>query len=540
MDFNEMEKYHKGKSPDGKERFNIPLKPDESGMIGRECPNEECQPKYFKISTTIPDEMSEEIENFSQIDLICPYCGKKDNTQNFLTKSQLEWVESMIFKDIADEFQKVLSTSLNTPKQSKGTLSFHLSYKQGSLPSARHYVEEKLKKDIFCDNCGFNYAIYGISFHCPLCGRGNLIQHLNQSADIIKVLIEESERISKERNHETGQRMVENALEDVVTLFETFLKLIYFYKIKKEFPKEDVEKKINSIGTNFQRIDAAGSHFTKNLKFSLYDGISEGDMDFLQNEFLKRHVLTHNMGLIDKKYLKRAKSYDREGAELNITAEDVLKTLNVVQNIIFNAVKVIEESEGKIEQIIEPIESSDKSTTNLSSEENKPLKSIGGLSEEASSVARLLISRPNEQSGREKIFDVDELYKLIPSLSDEEFNDAIEELEEDSLIEASFGLRRISPTYRLLLLLKDEGLDYNPEDDIKAVAVAVVDNKQLSGKDLNEITGLNPLRLNHVTSYLEDYHLADVIRVMGTAPYHFGIVRATRHTRKFVKEFRVV
>jgi len=532
-----MKKYHEGKSSDGNELFNIPLETDDSGMIGRECPNEECQPKYFKISTTIPDEISDEIENFSQMDLTCPYCGKKDNMQNFLTQSQLEWVESMLFKDVVDTFQKTLSGSLNTSKQSRGTFSVHLSYKPGSLPSVRHYVEEKLKKEVFCDTCGFKYAIYGISFHCPLCSKGNLIQHFNQSADIIKVLIEESNMIGSEKGQEIRQKLIDNALEDVVTLFETFLKQIYIYKINTEFSNEDAERKIKGIGTNFQRISAAESHFSKNLKFYLYDGISKKDMDFLQEEFLKRHVITHNMGLIDKKYLERAKSYKREGSELEINAEDVLKALKIVQKIIFNAEKIIEESNEKIDQI-KPPEKNEEVETNLSNKYTISSKQcIGGLSEEASPIARLLISRHDEQTGREKIYNVDELHKLVPYMSPEEFEDAVDELEDNNLIERIvLGSNRISPTYRLLLLLKDEGLGYNPEDDIKAVAVTVVEKKHVNGKELHEITNINPLRLNHVASYLEDHHYAEVIRGMGTAPYHFAIINATRHTRRFAKE----
>jgi len=45
--FHDMKKYRTGRSPEGNDLFNVPLKADEDGMIGRECPNEDCQPKYF-------------------------------------------------------------------------------------------------------------------------------------------------------------------------------------------------------------------------------------------------------------------------------------------------------------------------------------------------------------------------------------------------------------------------------------------------------------------------------------------------------------
>ena len=50
MDFDELEKYRTGKSEDGHDQFSVPIKPDEDGLLGRECSNEDCETKYFKIS----------------------------------------------------------------------------------------------------------------------------------------------------------------------------------------------------------------------------------------------------------------------------------------------------------------------------------------------------------------------------------------------------------------------------------------------------------------------------------------------------------
>jgi hypothetical protein len=52
MESGELDKYRVGKDEDGMERFNIPLTPDEDGMVGRECPNDRSETKYFKICIT--------------------------------------------------------------------------------------------------------------------------------------------------------------------------------------------------------------------------------------------------------------------------------------------------------------------------------------------------------------------------------------------------------------------------------------------------------------------------------------------------------
>ena len=333
--FHDMKRYSTGQSPGGDETFSVPLEPDEDGLIGRECPEEDCQPKYFKMSLSIPDDIHETIEDFSQMAVTCPYCGTVENMQHFHTESQAEWIKSMIFRDVAKSFQDMMGDIFKpTTHSSSGMFSVSIKYTPGSLPSVRHYVEEQLKQTVTCDNCGFNYAVYGISFHCPLCGEGNLIQHLERSARIIKVLLEEAAEVGKKRGQEIGEQMVGNALEDVVGLFEAFLKHIFRYEMKRRLTKEEAENKINRIRTNFQRLEGAEKFFAEELQVSLFDACSSQERDFLQEQFLKRHVLTHNLGLVDKKYLERAKAFERQGEELTVSSEDVETALEIVTSII--------------------------------------------------------------------------------------------------------------------------------------------------------------------------------------------------------------
>ena len=131
--FHDMKKYRTGRSPEGHDLFDIPLEADEDGMIGRECPNEECQPKYFKISTTIPDQISKSIKDFSQINITCPYCGTVDNMQHYHTKSQIEWIESMVFRDAVKSIQDTLKSAFKptrpTSKKKTTGSNLHISQK---------------------------------------------------------------------------------------------------------------------------------------------------------------------------------------------------------------------------------------------------------------------------------------------------------------------------------------------------------------------------------------------------------------------------
>lgn len=240
-----------------------------------------------------------------------------------------------MFRDVAKTLQNMLKSSFKpmTPT-SKGMFSICVTYRPGHLPSVRHYVEEKLKRIAVCDNCGYKYAVYGISFHCPLCDKGNLIQHLNRSVDVIRVLLEEHERISRERGLEVGQQIVGNVLEGVVGLYEAFLKHVYQYEIKRRFSKEEAQAKIMKIHVNFQRLEGAEALFSADLDFTLFAECDRNDRTFFQEQFLKRHVLKQNLGIVDKKYIEKAQAYKKQGTELDIKSIDVSRALEIVVGIV--------------------------------------------------------------------------------------------------------------------------------------------------------------------------------------------------------------
>ena len=103
---------------------------------------------------------------------------------------------------------------------------------------------------------------------------------------------------------------------------------------------------------------------------------------------------------------------------------------------------------------------------------------FNGLSLSASQLALFLVNdHINEGIGLEKTYTNIQLHELINALSEKELNFAVDELEEFGLISVSKALGThpytfswIEPTYALFLHLKDRGLKYDPEEDIKSIA----------------------------------------------------------------------
>ena len=207
--YHDLKRYRTGKTSEGHDRFAIPLSPDDDGMIGRECPNENCQPRYFKVSSPGRE-------------LICPYCGEVASIQRFHTKEQIEWVKSLIARDVQLSIQDALKSSIKPLHSKSGFLSMSVEFKSGYIPNVRPYTEEKLKRIVQCDKCKGNYAVYGVSYNCPFCGHGNLLLHVKRSVEIIRSQLEAEQLVKEKAGAEAVYHLWGNCLEDIVSLFEGF------------------------------------------------------------------------------------------------------------------------------------------------------------------------------------------------------------------------------------------------------------------------------------------------------------------------------
>jgi len=247
-------------------------------------------------------------------------------------------VEAMVMRDAQKGVARELKKAFGPLNRTRGGLiDIKVEIEAPSLPEVRKYVEEKIRQRSTCDNCGFHYAVYGISYHCPLCGKGTIRAHLRESFQTVKVLASEAERIGRELGAPAERLMLGNAYEDVVSFFEGFLKRIYGYSVERKYGPEKGSELFGKVRTNFQRLDGAKEFFRRDLQFHLFDDVEDHDLSLLQVVFCKRHVLTHNLGLVDGKYLDQAKAWQREGEEVPLDAKEVEEGVLVVERLVSSA-----------------------------------------------------------------------------------------------------------------------------------------------------------------------------------------------------------
>jgi hypothetical protein len=168
-------------------------------------------------------------------------------------------------------------------------------------------------------------------------------------------------------------------------------------------------------------------------------------------------------------------------------------------------------------------------------------ESVGGLSRLATRVGAGVLAANDPDSENERAFEGPELRQLL-ELTPQEINDAVDELEQHGLLSVirtlgtgPFEFAIVEPTYLLFQHFRQR-LAYDPMDDVRAVIGALAAEGQLQAEALKTRTGLSFGRLNRAVDYVREYGIADVHRFLGTHPYSFGYVVATRRTRQTAAE----
>jgi hypothetical protein len=138
------------------------------------------------------------------------------------------------------------------------------------------------------------------------------------------------------REEQLGKRVaakdLENALEDIVSIFEASVKaLVRQALVERGYSNDDLGKEFRSIANAFQSIERTKG--TLSELFALDLGI--GDIwQKLAKAFEKRHPVAHNLGIIDRKYLRKAQETEGEGREIRISLEEIKDLISLVDSAI--------------------------------------------------------------------------------------------------------------------------------------------------------------------------------------------------------------
>lgn len=304
--------------------INLPT--DEDGRIARECANGSCSPGYFKVKpgTGIAGK---------QVSAFCPYCRHEAAPDDFATEEQQRYARDLVMRETYRGIDGMIRDTLGLGQSGRkklggGLIAMELSLKSASLPHVQQPVEDEVRRDVVCPSCGLDHTVFGLATWCADCGLDIFLTHVATELAVVRSRVGDVDRRRETLGRRVAAKDLENCLEDAVSIFEAAMKAtVRRHLLASGLTPEDVQVRLKKLGTAFQNVPR-----TRETLFDLL-GISstpEVPWDELDASFEKRHPITHNLGVVDRKYIERAQSAEREGGEVRITAEDVCSTLDSV------------------------------------------------------------------------------------------------------------------------------------------------------------------------------------------------------------------
>lgn len=460
---------------------SVTTSPDHDGYTGRECPN--CE-RYFKVmfGTGLSD----------TTEMHCPYCQTSAGSDQFFTKEQIAYAQSVALGAFQAEIVEQLQDSAKRMTFETGGL-FNIKVSTevtGEEMTIEHYTDHALETEITCETCGLSYKIYGVFATCPDCATHNSRQILTTNLGVLR------------KQLDADDEALPRLLKDAVSIFDAYGRTTTEHH------------RGNRI--SFQNLPGA----ERNLQLhglSLRAHTTREEWEFLNRSFQKRHVLTHNVGVVDEDYLAKANDPDAIiGRKIRLTAAEVERTIDLLARL--------------SEQLTTSAPAPPESDWVVKREAIK--KNPYQLNQDALRLARLLFSK-DEHGYATGYTDRDDAQREL-GLSDLAFEAALADLTEHHLVTTE-SYRWLASTETMPLAIPDD-LDYKPAEDDKLVAETLIkDEGSLAPTELETLTGLPKDRLNRSARRLKKAGAIELSTAIGTAPFAFREARATGNTLRYLR-----
>ena len=283
-------------------KVSIPC--DEDGYLARECPS--CSAVFKMLGSeynTLP----------ADLELTCPYCGHREYHGEFITAAQTkraiaaaqvlaeQWAHREINRMLSDTFGR----SSHSIGQRGSVLSMRIESTPGSPPALRDLPElthEKTRRVIQCSTCSNHVAVYSSTAFCPVCGPRPAAAKVLEALDAAEGALRLEDKLAgdeREALRALGvfERAAVDALESVVGLFESFT--------REQFTRRVTEaaQLTNGRGNVFQRLDDTAALFSDHASIDLINVAGAERWTRLKVTFAIRHLLTHQQGIVDERFL---------------------------------------------------------------------------------------------------------------------------------------------------------------------------------------------------------------------------------------------
>jgi hypothetical protein len=313
--------------------MSVSIPKDEDGRAARECPNQECSPGYFKVTpgTGITG---------GQTIAYCPYCRKSAEPSGFHTKEQIRYAKELVAREAKIGIERAMREALGLGSGGKkrlvdGLITVDMEMKSSSPSHVWRPYEDILQRNLICPHCTLDHSVYGFGVWCPDCGKDIFTTHVQGEIRVIESIISDIDRRKKELGARVAARDLENALEDLVSIFEATLKMeIRRFRNGKGDSDSAIDGIMKKIGSRLQSVANAVAIIPEFCDGQLLCAPDCDDQKKLDRVFQKRHPITHNLGVVDRKYIDKVRSGEAEGTEVRVEKMEILETAQITQRIL--------------------------------------------------------------------------------------------------------------------------------------------------------------------------------------------------------------
>lgn len=340
--FERLEQYRTGGTEEQME-LAIPIPKSGSGKVHRECPSKECVPGLFQLgSAPSPRTLAEANKGLvrrlpATLGTTCPYCGVDAEDSNFLfeedidaAKEQVAWAAREDFAEAFREMFRGVGQQLRS-----GYLKIEVASNSSYTPPPFFYREDLLR-EVTCDICSRSYGVYAAAVFCPDCGARNIHVHFRREVELINQQIAVALKTGEDRNGELAYRLLGNAHEDVLTALEAYHKTIYKFLVRKRIADPQEVQKLCSkkhVGNAFQSVERGRGMYAR-FGIDPYDRLTPEELESLNLNVHKRHVLGHNLGMADEAYNEVVSRSEKVGQTVPILADEVTRFASICEAVV--------------------------------------------------------------------------------------------------------------------------------------------------------------------------------------------------------------
>jgi hypothetical protein len=150
-------------------------------------------------------------------------------------------------------------------------------------------------------------------------------EHLDAEFQVARRILAAVEERRSTLGPRVAARDIENTLEDTVSVFEAVLKfLVRRHLVAAGRATDEVDKLLEkTIRSQFQNPELASRLWLEHLGLSLFAEVPPNIFATMSRTFAKRHPITHNLGIVDRKYLERVESGELNGREVRVSVAEV-------------------------------------------------------------------------------------------------------------------------------------------------------------------------------------------------------------------------